>query len=274
VTDPIVEVSGREAWPLTSAGDAADELIRLVETLGVPGWSYTPASAGRPALDLRTTQGLDPLPLVLPDGEAIGTVRCPSQPTGDAGDAALRVLLQTVVLLVAMERRGWAAVDRAALFERESRLDSLTGLPNRRFWEEALAQEQARCNRHGLRALVAVVDLDDLKDTNDHQGHLAGDVLLRLTGQALRRAVRDTDLVARLGGDEFAILAVEFEDGDPDQFVDRVHRSLAESSVAASVGVAVAAPGVALAMAFDRADQTMYAVKRTRKAPDERQRSS
>lgn len=265
-----LDASGRETWPLTSAADAVDELVRLVERLAVPGWSFTPASLGAADLDLRADPGIEPLPLVLPDGRAVGTLRCPVRETGDAADAALRALLQSVVLLVAMERRGWAAIDRAALFERESRLDPLTGMPNRRFWDEAVAHEQARCNRHGLRALIAVVDLDDLKDTNDAQGHLAGDVLLRLTGQALRRGVRDTDMVARLGGDEFGILAVEYEDADPTRFIERVRASLTDAGIDASVGVAVAAPGRALTAAYDEADRLMYETKRARKGSETR----
>jgi diguanylate cyclase len=267
VVEPAAEVPNRarQPWPLTSASDAVGELIRLVGTLGVADWTYVPAAVGSNALDLRSVAGTEPVPIVLPDGQAVGTVRCPAEPTGDPRDTVLRALLQSVVLLVAMERRGYMAVDRASLYERESRFDALTGLPNRRLWDEGMAQEQARCNRHDLRALVAVIDLDDLKATNDDHGHLAGDVLLRVTGQALRRAVRDTDLVARLGGDEFAVLAVEFEEGDPERFARRVHDALFADGVSASVGVALAEPGRPLAVAFDEADHTMYAAKRSRK---------
>jgi diguanylate cyclase (GGDEF)-like protein len=205
------------------------------------------------------------VPLVLPDGQVLGTVRRPPTPTGDPADAALRALLQTTVLAVAMERRGWVAVDRATQAERQSRLDALTGLPNRRLWDEVLMQEQARCDRHGYHALITIVDLDDLKTTNDAHGHLAGDVLLRMAAGALREAVRDTDLVARLGGDEFALLAVEFEDGDPAAFADRVKDHLARADVTASVGTALAGPGDSLAEAVQRADRMMYAEKRARK---------
>ena len=129
-----------------------------------------------------------------------------------------------------------------------------------------MAKEQARCARHGLQALVAVVDLDDLKETNEAQGHLAGDVLLRMAAQSLRRAVRDTDLVARLGGDEFAVLAVEFEPRGPRAAsAPASKRALDADHVAASVGVAVAEPGTALVTAYDRADHAMLVVKHARK---------
>ena len=264
VADPAVRVPvHEEGWSLQSAIDAVQELVRLIERLDVEGWSWV-RSGARESIDLRVGEG-EPVPIVLPDGQVMGTVRRPASSTGDPADAALRALLQTTVLAVAMERRGWAAVDRASQAERQSRLDALTGLPNRRLWDEVLLQEQARCDRHGYHALVAVIDLDDLKRTNDSMGHLAGDVLLRMAAQALRNAVRDTDLVARLGGDEFGLLAVEFEDGDPDAFAVRIKEHLARSDVNASVGAAVAGPGESLADAMVRADRTMYDEKRARK---------
>jgi diguanylate cyclase (GGDEF)-like protein len=251
------------SWSLTCATDAVQELIRLVDTLRVLGWSWHPSP--EIGLDLRTGEAIEPVPLVLPDGSVVGTIRCPVVPTGDPADAALRAMLRTTVLAVAMERRGFAAADRASLFERESRLDPLTGLPNRRLWDEALEREQARCARHGYQALVGIVDLDDLKTTNDTHGHLAGDVLIRVTASALRRAVRDTDTVARLGGDEFGVLAVEFGDGDVEGFAERIESRLEATGVAASVGVAVARPGESLAAAVAAADEAMYTIKRAHK---------
>jgi diguanylate cyclase (GGDEF)-like protein len=255
-------------WPLTRAADAVDELVHLVRTFQPDGWSFVPAvDAPELELDLRAQSEVDVLPIVLPDGNPVGTMRCPAVPTGDPTDATLRVLFQAVVLLVAMERRGGAAVSRATEAERESRLDPLTGLPNRRMWDEAVAREQARCTRYGLQALVAVVDLDDLKDVNDEQGHLAGDVLLRVAAQALEEAVREVDVVARLGGDEFAVLAVAFEDdlGDAVRFLDRLQVALDKAGVAASVGVTLAGPDLAIAAAFDESDRMMYSAKRARK---------
>ncbi len=252
-------------WSLHSATDAVRELIRLVEKLAVPGWSWSGSTNGS-GLDLRSEGDTEPVPLVLPDGQVLGTVRCPVAPTGDPADAILRALLQASVLAVALERRGWAAVDRAATAERQSRLDALTNLPNRRQWDEVLTQEQARCRRHRLRAVIAIVDLDDLKHTNDSQGHLAGDVLLRVAGQALREAVRDTDVVARLGGDEFALLGVDFTDDDPTGFARRVEQALAAAEVRASVGVAVGESDDDFFQVMAEADRRMYAAKRSRKA--------
>lgn len=259
-----VSAALESSWYVHSAADVIEELIRLVEHLRVPGWSFVDAQPGS-GIDLRAPAGTEPIPLVLPDSSVRGTIRRPAQPVDHPVDPVLRLLLQTIVLLVAMERRGWDAVEKAKSAERESRLDPLTGLPNRRLWNEVTATEEARCRRHGLRALVAVVDLDDLKAANDREGHLAGDVLLRVAAHHLRGAVRETDLVARLGGDEFAILAVE-TDGDPEALGQRLEQALAVAGVRASIGVSVVEPGTAIADAYDRADRLMYERKRNRKA--------
>jgi diguanylate cyclase (GGDEF)-like protein len=259
-----VSAALESSWHVHSAADVIEELIRLVEHFDVPGWSFVDAAPGS-GIDLRAPAGTEPIPLVLPDSSVRGTIRRPVEAVDHPVDAVLRLLLQTIVLLVAMERRGWDAIEKAKSAERESRFDPLTGLPNRRLWNEVAATEEARCRRHGLRALVAVIDLDDLKAANDREGHLAGDVLLRITAHRLRGAVRDTDLVARLGGDEFAVLAVE-TDGDPAALARRLEQALADAGVRASIGVSAVEPGTAVAEAYDRADRLMYERKRGRKA--------
>src|SRR3954447_11678385 len=99
-----------------------------------------------------------------------------------------------------------AALARA---EHEAMVDPLTGCLNRRGWTACLRTEERRCARHGLAAVVVIVDLDGLKAINDAEAHDAGDRRLVGCADALRRAVRGEDFLARLGGDEFAILAVQ-----------------------------------------------------------------
>lgn len=126
------------------------------------------------------------------------------------GDAALSRWL-TVVALVA----GAAIVVRL-LSERiqtllsEQRLvartDYLTGLVNRRAFEESLIAELARVRRGGPAFSVIVADLDAFKDVNDHLGHATGDLVLTTTARVLEEQARTGDVIARLGGDEFALL--------------------------------------------------------------------
>jgi len=84
--------------------------------------------------------------------------------------------------------------------------DVLTGLPNRRRFDAALAEHLDLCGRSGPRGALLLLDLDHFKEVNDTRGHDAGDELIVSTAEVLRGSLRETDLVARLGGDEFAIL--------------------------------------------------------------------
>ncbi len=84
--------------------------------------------------------------------------------------------------------------------------DPLTGLLNRRRFEEELAAAHARVRANGTQAAVLVIDLDDFKTVNDSYGHATGDELLRRVAMALRTRVRSSDAVGRLGGDEFGVI--------------------------------------------------------------------
>jgi diguanylate cyclase (GGDEF)-like protein len=144
--------------------------------------------------------------------------------------------------------------------------DALTGLRNRRGWESALADEHARCQRYGGAASVLVVDLDDLKDTNDSAGHAAGDALLTTCAALLTDSSRPADVVARLGGDEFAVLAVHCDAVCVRTLQARLRVRLRLAGISASVGSATRWAGEDLADAWQRADQAMYRAKRRRKA--------
>ncbi len=84
--------------------------------------------------------------------------------------------------------------------------DALTGLHNRRSFDDFLVAEIARQKRYGSHFSLLLIDLDRFKELNDKRGHDAGDIALRLAAKALKQSTRDSDIVARFGGDEFAIL--------------------------------------------------------------------
>jgi diguanylate cyclase (GGDEF)-like protein/PAS domain S-box-containing protein len=94
--------------------------------------------------------------------------------------------------------------------------DFLTGLWNRRRFEEELEREIGRANRYGERAALLYLDLDEFKQVNDRLGHKVGDDLLRVIGSRLSDRVRRSDSCARLGGDEFAVILANVS---PDQAV-------------------------------------------------------
>ncbi|MDN4039664.1 PAS domain S-box protein [Massilia sp. YIM B02443] len=140
--------------------------------------------------------------------------------------------------------------------EYESRHDVLTGLANRRALMEALPLAQARAERRQSSLGLLFIDLDGFKAVNDAYGHEAGDELLRIVAERLRRAVRRTDSVFRLAGDEFTVLLEDLKDALRDAHT--VGRKLVEVlsepvplqcarmpvqvRIGASIGMAIQAP--------------------------------
>lgn len=152
-----------------------------------------------------------------------------------------------------------------------ARHDSLTGLPNRRVFVEAVQQAIARAHRGGRGFAVIYLDLDHFKDINDTLGHPAGDALLKQVGQRLTANVRDTDTVARVGGDEFAVLEADIaEPTDAGVLAAKLLQALAapfsfggnDVRSGASFGIAVYGPDAEDAETLlSRADVALYRAK-------------
>jgi diguanylate cyclase (GGDEF)-like protein len=150
--------------------------------------------------------------------------------------------------------------------------DALTGLWNRRYMDERLAEEISRSKRESrYRFSVVVVDVDNLKYINDHIGHAAGDAALRWVAQFLREGLRLHDICARLGGDEFLLVLPACGEKDAREFIERLNRrwrAAAErdaSSVSISIGSAsYPTHGSTLPELLAVADDAMYTQKRRR----------
>ena len=104
--------------------------------------------------------------------------------------------------------------------------DTLTGISNRRGWEERITVEVRRAARSGESLTVAMMDLDNLKSLNDTQGHAAGDRLLRACAAGWSGAVRETDFVARLGGDEFGVLLPNCTESAAEDVIGRMRQAM------------------------------------------------
>ncbi|MDF1522657.1 MAG: diguanylate cyclase [Trueperaceae bacterium] len=131
----------------------------------------------------------------------------------DAQAIATAISAQVAVALQRVMLEETLQAERAR-YERLAGHDALTGLPNRRLFQDRLEQALAHARRGGLPVAVAYIDLDGFKAVNDANGHDAGDRLLATIGGRLAAAVRAEDTVARLGGDEFGAVFVHQRDAD------------------------------------------------------------
>jgi diguanylate cyclase (GGDEF)-like protein len=190
-----------------------------------------------------------------------------------------RLYLVLFVGLVAL----WAAMYRIAAgasreLRRQSadnayqaRHDSLTGLPNRHAFYEAVDRAIAAALAGGPRTAAMIIDLDRFKEVNDTLGHHSGDILLRQAAERLKEALRDSDLLARLGGDEFAVLLPTVSSVDQaTEVANRIRAALEHPfeiqditvHVGASVGIAIAPDhGRTAEDLLQRADVAMYLAK-------------
>jgi diguanylate cyclase (GGDEF)-like protein/PAS domain S-box-containing protein len=169
---------------------------------------------------------------------------------------------RTIVRLLASE--VGAALERGRLLgelRSLARTDPLTGLANRRLWDERLEVELLRAERYGRPLCMAAIDLDHFKAYNDRYGHQRGDALLRDTTAAWRGALRGVDLLARWGGDEFALLLPDCDLAAARRIVERLG-ALTGDAIACSAGlVAWRAPSETGAELLARADAALYAAK-------------
>jgi diguanylate cyclase (GGDEF)-like protein len=180
--------------------------------------------------------------------------------------------------LLARVRRQLLRLDRERELARQSMVDGLTGVLNRRGLENFFARELERSRLDNANVAVMLVDLNDFKPINDAWGHAAGDMALRAVARGLQDALRANDRIGRLGGDEFAIVLPEIRCDDCSGLVQRVRRIspmvidlLPGDSVRVglSLGIASAKLGESFEAVLARADAAMYEDKRRQKRASE-----
>ena len=175
-------------------------------------------------------------------------------------------LLEKVALQIA------APVENAQLYNRleeKSRIDELTGLFNRRHFEERLKEEVSRHSRYGDVFSIFMIDLDNFKAYNDTYGHPAGDTLLSQMGKIIKGSVRNIDRAFRYGGDEFVVILPQTTREDAYVVAERVRVQIAKAmgkkaiAVTCSIGLAnYPADGVVADELVDVADNALYHAKR------------
>jgi len=189
------------------------------------------------------------------------------QPEHLAAIEPLLLTLSRLLSLALVADREREATAQALLRERVAAdVDGLTGVYSRRAWDRLLAEEAVRFAQLADPTALVIIDLDELKSTNDEQGHAAGDLLLVRAAAAIRAGVRTDDPVARLGGDEFGVLLRHCTAEAAVERAAGIRRALAAAAVRASVGAAAAVPGEGLAVAQQQADTAMYDEKQRGRA--------
>lgn len=183
------------------------------------------------------------------------------------------ILAAKMQSLVERRSRQLSLEDRLRNAEAQATTDFMTGLGNRRQFEQELAREMAFTTRHRMPLALLLVDIDNLKVINDALGHSAGDRAINWTADGLRRTMRCSDRGFRIGGDEFAVLLRGLDRSSGVRAARRFVKSQAKQPlslddndsirVTVSVGVAAAddSNDFDVSGLFERADRALYAAK-------------
>ena len=150
------------------------------------------------------------------------------------------------------------------------RQDKLTGMANRHAYDERVVLEVDRHFRENQSLIYAIWDIDHFKAINDTHGHMAGDVVLKLVAQLLKKSIRQTDFVARIGGEEFVMLLPNTSEEEAKKLIEVIRQSIEKNSfnfkgqsitVTASCGYTRLKPVDNIDALYDRADKMLYRAK-------------
>ena len=166
-------------------------------------------------------------------------------------------------------------VARLQVYRAMAYRDPLTGLWNRRYFEERLNEELSRSQRAGLsrRFSVMVLDLDDFKGTNDRYGHPVGDTVLKDVGEFLITHLRHHDVACRTGGDEFTVLLPDLSAADCGHLIDRLRAALDQANAGRRIPISLSFgtaswpdAGDTVEALLTHADEAMYGDKHRQRA--------
>ncbi|MFL6468285.1 MAG: diguanylate cyclase [Pyrinomonadaceae bacterium] len=200
-------------------------------------------------------------------GQALAVMNFTDKSTGELFDKNDLEVLDSISPQIAVAVDRMTLQEKIGEFAQLSITDPLTGLLNRRYIEERLAEEINRSGRSSEPLSFLMLDVDEFKSYNDRFGHPAGDEALRIVGTILKETVRGADVAARYGGEEFSVLLPETSSGEAKVIAERIRARVEQTSfpkrkVTVSIGIATysdALPtGEELMSAADRA---LYAAK-------------
>lgn len=184
--------------------------------------------------------------------------------------SVINFILSVKALSLALVLVGACAWDLVTAMRERSDRDPLTGLRNRRAFEEAVEQRLADAARDGLPLSIVVADIDHFKQVNDIWGHQAGDNAIANFGHLIAGMVRENDVCGRIGGEEFCIVVCDCSEESAAGLAERIrasfvqlqHEGLGEDiRLSASFGVAQWSAGEGYRRLFSRADTSLYRAK-------------
>ncbi|CRM66790.1 diguanylate cyclase [Pseudomonas sp. 8 R 14] len=169
-----------------------------------------------------------------------------------------------------MEQEAQGYREHLEVQRQKALIDPLTGLPNRAAWSERLDHEVNAWHQRGNSLSLAMLDLDHFKRINDGYGHLAGDKVLKIIANVLRKRLRTSDFIARFGGEEFVLLMPHSSLSDALAVGEVLRAAIAACpfhfkgepvTITVSMGVAQFLPGERSELALKRADEALYRAK-------------
>ncbi len=201
-------------------------------------------------------------PLVSPSGEAVGTVCVVDRVPRELNEVQLRgleALSRQVIALLEMRR----LVNE---LETLSTTDGLTGLRNRRAFDERMIDEHHRSMRSKNPFSLLLVDVDHFKGYNDSFGHQAGDDVLEDVARIIQYTVRNYDLAARYGGEEFGVILPDTDHQGALGLAERLRRAIERDEwmyrqITVSIGVATIEHGQSIPALIEEADRALYTAK-------------
>ncbi|MFQ5597389.1 MAG: diguanylate cyclase [Nitrospiria bacterium] len=209
--------------------------------------------------------------------QIVGVINLSDKLTGQTFTDEDLGLLQAMgnFMTMAMERSDLQV--RAEELKEISITDPMTGLLNRRYFQERLTEEIERTRRHGLPICLMMIDIDDFKQINDKYGHLMGDEVLKRVAQIIRNTIRTIDVASRFGGEEFTVILPHTSKEDAALIAQRLCNSISDGgdfkkkvlgmqNVSASIGLASFPEDAdSIYELIDSADRALYEAKHTGK---------
>jgi len=196
-----------------------------VDKIGVAGWRFLARTATAQVLACAAAWAVQGFPLQLHTSMFVVVACLPF------------LFAYPTALSTASWALGRKVLTQNQMLQYLNRIDDITGLYNRKHWEEVADRELARYQRTRRPAVVMMVDLDDFKLINDRHGHVAGDAMLRAISEVLKSCLREIDTPARFGGDEFCVLLAETSADGAREVAERIRFAVERIAISEAPGM-------------------------------------